>query len=379
MRITGISPFGVSSPFADWTYVRVETDQPGLVGWGECSLPGKTQAVQGALKDLANLVVGADPLESEYCWQRMYRHAFWRGGPIQTAAISGIDMALWDIRGKEADKSVCELLGGPVRRRIRLYANIGLATDPQVFRERTSEAIALGYTAVKLYPLPAVAPSESAATIGQVVACCAAVREVLGDGRDFALDFHGRPTAGLAVQLEAAVRHTHPLWIEEPVVPETPNALQRCAEKFVTPIAAGERLFTRWDFRPLLEQQLVSIIQPDVANAGGITELAKIASLAELYGVTFNPHSPNGPLQCLASLHLAAWAQPFGMLEHRHEGHTHMAKICTCVPAVDADGHIAPPAGPGLGAEMIEQGLRDHPPQAWIAESFRADGSIGDW
>lgn len=379
MRITALKPFGVWSPFADWTYVKAETDQPGLFGWGECSLPTKTHGVQGAIKDLEKLVIGRDPNDTEFLWQRMYRHGYWRGGPIQTSAMSGVDMALWDIRGKLANQPVYRLLGGAVRERIRLYANIGLSTDPSEFRVRAEHALSLGYTAVKLYPLPAVAPLESLETIRRVVASCESVRGVLGPSRDFALDFHGRPSAALAVQLEAAIRHTHPLWIEEPVLPETPDALERCAQKFTVPIATGERLFTRWDFRELLETKRVAIIQPDPANAGGVTEMAKIASLAELYGVAFNPHNPNGPLQSLCNLHLAANAQAFHMLEHRHEGHDYMSRICTAVPRVEADGFTSLPIGVGLGAEMNEAELLKHPAKPWIPESFRPDGSVGDW
>lgn len=379
MKITALKPIGTWSPVTDWTYVKVETDDALIFGWGECSLPTKTNGVQGAIRDLDKLLIGADPLDTEWCWQRMYRHGYWRGGPIQTSAMSGVDVALWDIRGKVARQPIYKLLGGAVRKRIHLYANLGLSTSPDEFRQRARHALKLGYRTVKIYPLPAVGPIEGMQTIRQVVACCEAVREELGPDRNFAVDCHGRPPASLAVELEAAVRHTQPLWIEEPVLPETPNALRRCAEKFVIPIATGERMFTRWGFREVLEGELVSIIQPDVSNAGGITEMAKIASMAEMYGVAFNPHNPNSPLQCLASLHLAANAQAFGMLEHRHEHHDFMANICTVVPKVEADGCCGLPEGVGLGAEMNEAVLRANPPKDWIPESFRADGSIGDW
>jgi galactonate dehydratase len=379
MKIEGITTYACNSPVTDWVYVKVSTGEPGLYGWGECSLPGKPHGVQGAVEDLVKLVAGADPRDTEWCWQRMYRHGYWRGGPIQTAAMSGIDMALWDIRGKAVQQPIYRLLGGAVRSRIPLYANLGLSTSPDEFRVRTRHALALGYKTVKIYPLPTVGAIAGLQVIRQVVACCEAVREELGTHADFALDFHGRPGAGLAVQLEAAVRHTHPLWIEEPVLPETENGLKRCAEKFQTPIAAGERLFTRWDFRTLLEQELVSVIQPDVANAGGITEMVKLAALAELYGVAFNPHNPNGPLQSTASLHLAAHAQAFTMLEHRHEHHDFMAEICTTFPKVAADGCCALPDGVGLGATMHEEALLAHPVQDWIPESFRDDGAIADW
>jgi galactonate dehydratase len=379
MKITKLTAVPTVSPISDWVYVRVDTDQPGLFGWGECSLPTKPNSLVGAVADLEKLVVGADPRDTEWCWQRMYRHAFWRGGPIQTAALSGVDIALWDIRGKVADEPVYKLAGGAVRQRIQLYANIGLSTDPAEFRRRARHALDMGYRVVKFYPLTAVGPVEGIATLKGIVACCEAVRDECGEQADFALDFHGRLSAGLAVEVEAAVRHTKPLWIEEPVLPETPKALQRVAEKTVIPIAVGERLFTRFAFRDILENEWATIIQPDVANAGGITEMLKIAALAETYGVAFAPHNPNGPVQSIASMHLAATTQPFAMLEHRHEHRDFMRKLASHVPAVEADGAVGLPPGPGLGLTVDEDFARANNHGTWIPESFRADGTIADW
>jgi galactonate dehydratase len=380
MKISRIQAYSVASPVTDWTYVKVETDQPGLHGWGECSLPSKPRGVLGALADLEKLVVGADPTDIEWIWQRMYRHSYWRGGPILTSSISGIDTALWDIRGKLLGQPVYNLLGGAVRKRVKLYANLGLSTSPDEFRTRALHAMELGYRAFKIYPLPEVGRIEGTQTIEAIVACCEAVRDAIGNERDFAIDCHGRAGAALAVQIEHAVRGTKPLWIEEPVAAESIEALRRCAEKFVTPIAVGERLFTRWDFRQLLEEELVSIIQPDVANAGGISEMARIASMAELYGVAFNPHNPNGPLQSQTSLHLAAFAPAFEMLEHRHEHHDYMSKICSTFPRVDpADGCAALPTGPGLGVAMDESFLAAHPAADWTPQAYRPDGTPSDW
>ena len=378
-KITALKAYGCASPFSDWTFVKVETEDSSLYGWGECSLPGKTFGVQGAIRDLEKLLAGEDPLRTEYLWQRMYRHSYWRGGPIHTSAISGVDCALWDIRGKVLNRPICELLGGPVRRRVRLYANIGLSTDPAELAKRARHAVSLGYTAVKLYPLPVLDYLSGRRVIEGIVNCCGAVRDAIGPGHDFAVDFHGRPSAGFAVQLEAAIRDLNPLWIEEPVLPELEGGLRRCARKFRVPIATGERLFTRWSFKDLLEQELASVIQPDVSNAGGITELVKIAALAEMYGVVFNPHNPNGPLQSQTSLHLASYAPAFQMLEHRHEGHDFAASICTVVPKIEPDGCCTPPSGAGIGGAMIEAALAASPPQPWIPEAFRSDGSVADW
>ncbi|CAM5762194.1 galactonate dehydratase [Labrys miyagiensis] len=379
MKIARITPFLCYSPISDLVFVKVETDEPGLFGWGECSLPSKPHGVVGAVRDLEKLVLGEDPERIEWIWQRMYRHAYWRGGPIQTSALSGIDMALWDIRGKIHARSVGMLLGGPVRDRVKAYANLGLSTSPQEFRDRVEIALAMGFKAVKIYPLPNVAPTEGRAAIRQIVACCEAVRDALGDDLDFAIDMHGKPSASLAIAIEAAVRHTSPLWIEEPVPAEANESLERLAQHSATPIAVGERLFTRWPFRAILENEWAGIIQPDVANAGGISELVRIASLAEMYGVTFAPHNPNGPVQAAASLALSAYAQNFAMLETRHTNLEWTARLCSYVPRVDRDGYLALPEGPGLGVEIDEAFLRSQDKGQWIPEAFRADGSIADW
>ena len=379
MKIRSVTSYAVAGPLSDLCFVRVETDEPGLVGWGESSLPMKCRAVASAIEELAPFIIGMDALAIERCWQRMYRHSYWRGGPILTSSISGIDMALWDIRGKYFNVPVYQLLGGAVRDTISLYANIGLSEDPDVLRERAAAAKAAGYSRVKFYPLPPVAGIESTSIIDRVTECCEAVSEVMGRSGGFALDFHGRCSANLAVQIEAQVRHTHPLWIEEPTPPENHPALQRCAEKFEVPIAGGERLFTRWGFRELLEAKWLDVLQPDVANAGGISEMMRIASLAELYGVALAPHNPNGPVQCLASLHIAAAAPAFSMLEHRYDMVKAMSVLGTVSPASNGEGSSLLPVGVGLGINLDEDYLRSHPAVPVIYESFRADGSIADW
>lgn len=379
MKITALTPFVCYSPVSDLVFVKVETDEPGIFGWGECSLPSKPHGVSGAVRDLEKLILGADPERVEWIWQRMYRHAYWRGGPIQTSALSGVDMALWDIRGKIHSRSVSSLLGGPVRDRIKAYANLGLSTSPEEFRERVHIALGMGFKAVKIYPLPNVAPTEGRAAIRQIVACCEAVRDVLGDELDFAIDMHGKPSASLAIAIEAAVRHTGPLWIEEPVPAESNEALERLSQHSVTPIGVGERLFTRWAFRTILENEWAGIIQPDVANAGGISEMVRIAALAEMYGVTFAPHNPNGPVQASASLAIAAYAQNFAMLETRHTSLEWTGRLSSYVPRVDKDGYLSMPGGIGLGVEIDEGFLRSQNTGQWIPEAFRADGSIADW
>lgn len=378
MKITDIKAYAFAGPVSDLCFVKVETDE-GLHGWGEASLPMKCPAVARAVGDIAPLVIGMDPINSEACWQRMYRHSYWRGGPILTSSISGIDTALWDIKGKIYGEPVYRLLGGAVRNKALAYANLGLSTDPEVFRNRAAAAMALGYQTFKFYPLPPVGAHETPATIERIAACCRAVRETIGPDRQFGLDFHGRCQAALAVRIEAAVRDTQPMWIEEPVPPENAASLQRCAEKFKTPIATGERLFTRWGFKDLLAAHWADVIQPDVSNAGGISEMAKIGALAEMHGIAVAPHNPNGPVQCMASLHLAFALPAFSVLEHRHDIGDAFAKFASAYPAISAEGYFEPPTGPGLGIELDEAYLAAHPGRAAVFDSYRADGSVGDW
>ncbi|HWD67504.1 MAG TPA: galactonate dehydratase [Caulobacteraceae bacterium] len=378
MKISRILAYPVAGPLTDLCFVKVEADD-GSYGWGEASIPGKGPAVAQAVRDLGPMLLGMDPLATEHCWQRIYRHSYWRGGPILTASISGVDTALWDLKGKVYGAPLHQLLGGPVRERIWLYANLGLSSDPGELRDRAAKAVAQGYTAVKFYPLPPVGPLEGPSSYRMVASCAEAVREEIGSERSFCLDFHGRCSATVAVQMEAAVRHTRPLWIEEPVAAENIAGLKRCAEKFEVALALGERLFTRWAFREVLEQRLADVLQPDVANAGGVSEMMRIAAMAELYGVAFAPHNPNGPVQAQASLHLAAASPAFSILEHRHDLVEAMSAFASPSPRAGADGWADLPKGPGLGIELDEAWLAGHPADAHWTESFRRDGSVGDW
>lgn len=379
MKIRNIQAWAVAGPLSDLCFARVETDQ-GLYGWGEGSLPGKSQGVAASILEMRHLLVGMDARRIEHVWQRMVRHSYWKAGPILSSAVAAIDMAMWDIRGKYYGAPVHELLGGAVRDRIWLYANLGLSSDPQELRARAKAACALGYTAVKFYPLPEVMALEGPQAYRVVVACCEAVRDEIGPDGAFCLDFHGRCTPNVAVQMESAVRHTRPLWIEEPTPPEDMGALRRCQEKFEIPLAVGERLNSRWQFREVFEQRLADVVQPDAANCYGISEMHRIAAMAETYGVAYAPHNPNGPVQCQASLHLAAAAQNFSILEHRHDLVDEMARFAQPSPRSSGDGWAAIPQAPGLGIELEIAALEATPiGTRWIPESFRRDGSIGDW
>ncbi len=379
MKIARIQSWAVAGPVSDLCFVRVETDD-GVHGWGEGSLPGKCQSVAASILELESLIAGYDPLQTERVWQRMVRHSYWKAGPVLSSAIAAIDMALWDIKGKVYGAPVHELLGGALRDQIWLYANIGLSNDPIELRDRTEAAMAQGFRAVKFYPLPAVMSLEGPEAYRIVAKCCETVRETLGPDGVFCLDFHGRCTPNVAVQMEYAVRVFRPHWIEEPTHPEDVGALQRVQEKSVTPIATGERYNSRWQFREIFERRLADVVQPDAANCYGISEMQRIAVWAEAYGVAYAPHNPNGPVQGQASLHLAAAAQNFAILEHRHDVVDQMAEFATPAPRSRGDGWADVPTGPGLGIELDVDALARMPiTDRWLAESFRRDGSIGDW
>lgn len=380
MKIKTIKSFSVKGPVSDLCFAKVETDE-GVWGWGEGSLPGKAESVAAAVRELGVLIGGMNPLEIARVWQRMVRHSYWKAGPILSSAVSAIDMALWDLKGKHYGAPVHDLLGGAVRDRIWLYANLGLCEDPAEARERTKAAMLMGYTAVKFYPLPAVMALETPAAYRAVAACCEAVRDELGPDGAFCLDFHGRCSPSVAVQMEAALRHTAPLWIEEPTAPEDVGALQRVQEKFQTAVATGERYNSRWQFREIFERRLADVVQPDASNCYGISEVQRIAATAETYGVAFAPHNPNGPVQAQASLHLAANAQNFLILEHRHDVVDAFSAFASTSLKSRGDGWADVPSAPGLGIELDEEALLKMPSATgdWIAESYRRDGSIGDW
>jgi galactonate dehydratase len=378
VKITAVRSFVVQGPWCDLCLVKVETDE-GLVGWGEGTLAGRSSAVAAAVSENEQLVLGLDPLATEQVWQRLYRHVYWRGGPIQTSSISAIDIALWDIRGKAAGLPVFRLLGGPVRERVEMYANIGLSNDDGQLREWTAAAQAMGYRSVKFLPLMEDGDNENPRAARIAARTCAAVRDAVGEDGRLMLDFHGRLDVALAIAVEDAVRESDPFWIEEPLPAENLAAYERLARRFRTPLALGERQFTRWGYRELFERQIANFIQPDVANAGGISEVAKIAAMAEMHGVRYAPHNPNGPVQSMASLHLAAAMPAFSILEHDYDSVAFCRDIASASPEVGPDGHAALPERPGLGIEIDEAALPGARPTPFFLDRRRADGAFQDW
>jgi galactonate dehydratase len=367
LQITRLETFLVKPR---WLFLKVHTNA-GLVGLGEPILEGRAKTCAAAIEEIAPYLVGKDPRRVVHHWQAIYRHAFYRGGPILTSALSGIDQALWDIKGKALGVPVYELLGGPTRERVRVYAH---ARGVEAMRQ----AIAEGFTAFKTGPAkdrPARIV-ESKAFVDHVAESFAELRKAAGPEIDIAVDFHGAippPTAKLLIK---ALEPHQPFFIEEPVQCQNVDVLADIARGTHLPIATGERIFTKWGFREILEKRAASILQPDLCHAGGITETRLIAGMAEAYYAAIAPHNPLGPISLAAGIQLAAAIPNFLCQEQVTLGEGYLKQ-----PFRVADGYIPIPTGPGLGIELDEEALADKIDHDWRnAEAYdRDDGSVVDW
>jgi len=369
MRITAVEAVPTAPR---WVFVRVETDA-GLVGVGE-ALGDKGLVVAQAVRELARYLEGKDPGQIELHWQAMYRGAFWRGGPILNAAISGVEQALWDLLGKSLGVPVYALLGGKCRERVRVYGHIGGAT-PEAVAEQAAQRVAAGITAVKWCPVPATRPVDSPALVREAVAQVAAVRERVGDTVDILLDLHGRLSPAMAIWIADELRPYRPMFLEEPCLPENVDAMARIARATPIPIATGERLFTKFGFREVLEKQAAAVIQPDLCICGGILEGKKIAAMAEAYYVAVAPHNPYGPVNTAASVQLDACTPNFLIQEFSSLGEGVLKEPLRLV-----DGHLEIPTGPGLGIEVDWEAVRARPFVAGdVPLLLHEDGSVADW
>jgi galactonate dehydratase len=387
MKITRISTIVVNARMRNWVFVKVETDVPGLYGWGEATLEWKTKGVVGAIEDLSALLIGQDPRRVEHLWQVMHRQYFWRGGTTNFTALSGIDQALWDIKGKELGRPVCELLGGPVRDTLRFYDHLGGGTlegmyktaEPEDFAAKIQESVSSGFTAVKAMPIPVSELIESADVLRHSARCVEAMRKAAGDKIDIMLDLHARTTAAAAIQFGRMLVDYNLYWYEEPCWPEHADALVEVARALPFPIATGERLVGRWEFRELLEKRACAVIQPDVSHCGGISEARRIASLAETYSVAVACHNPQGPVSTAACLHVG-FATPNYLIQEVVRKDVPWRNDVVTEP-IGMEGGIAhAPTAPGLGIEINEREAGKHPYQREVyMPSFHKDGSVADW
>lgn len=332
-------------------------------------------------------ILGEDPRNIEKLWQMMYRGGFYRGGPVLMSAISGIEMALWDIKGKACGLPVYDMLGGPVRDKIRMYTHIkqvarkdGNTVDEMV--EMARDRLRLGMTALKYSIIPPLPFVETQRGTQAHVERFAAVREAIGENVDLAIDFHGRVSSATAPRLIRALEPYHPFFIEEACLPENAEEMLRIAQSTPVPLAAGERLFTRFGFRELIEKQAVRILQPDVCHAGGIFETRKIAAMGETYHMALAPHNPLGPISLAACIQVDACTPNFLAQEYpgMPEGWD-LGQVLFKEPFVIRDGYIDVPKGPGLGVELREDALEALAYDGWRKNTilFYEDGAQADW
>lgn len=382
MKITAITTFKVPPR---WLFVRIDTDT-GPSGWGEPVVEGRADTVAAAVGELADYLVGRDPRLIEDHWQAMYRGAFYRGGPVLMSAIAGVDQALWDIKGRALGVPVHELLGGRCRERIAAYSWIGGDGAGELI-EAARAAMDKGFRAVKINGAEKMTIVDTNRAIDAAVARVAALREAYGNTLDIAIDFHGRVHAPMAPVLVRELEPLRPLFIEEPVLSEYPEHLAAINAATPIPIAAGERMYSRWDFRRLLEARAVSIIQPDLSHAGGITECRKIAAMAEAHDVALAPHCPLGPIALAACLQVDALSHNAFIQEqslgiHYNVGNDLLDYVTDPSVFGYEDGHLTIPDGPGLGVEVNEAYVAEKAREGheWRSPIWRHDdGAIAEW
>lgn len=368
-----------------WLFLKIETDE-GITGWGEPVIEGKAATVKAAVDELMENLIGKNPLDIEDHWNMMYRGGFYRGGPILMSAIAGIDQALWDIKGKYHQAPVYQLMGGKVRDAIKVYSWIG-GDRPSEVAKAAKEIVAKGFTALKMNATEELQYVDSFKKIEEAVKRIAAVRDAVGTETGIGIDFHGRVHKPMAKVLAKELEPFHPMFIEEPVLPENNEALREIANHVVIPIATGERMYSRWDFKKLLTDGIADIIQPDLSHAGGITECKKIISMAEAFDVAAAPHCPLGPIALAACLQVDAtchnaFIQEQSLGIHYNQGNDLLDYLSNKDVFKYEKGFVKIPQGPGLGIEineeyvkkMAETGHNWHNP-LWRHE----DGSVAEW
>ncbi|ETT69670.1 galactonate dehydratase [Paenibacillus sp. FSL R7-277] len=382
MKITGFETFIVPPR---WLFLKIETDE-GISGWGEPVVEGKAHTVQTAVEELMDYLIGQDPQRIEDLWQLMYRGGFYRGGAILMSAIAGIDQALWDIKGKIYNAPVYQLLGGACRNSMRVYSWVG-GDRPIDVVKAALEKKAAGFTAIKMNASEEMQFIDTHDKIYAIVERVAAIREACGPEFGIAVDFHGRLHKPMARGLARELDPYRLMFIEEPVLPENNEVLREIAHHTSTPIATGERMYSRWEFKNLLKDGVVDIIQPDLSHAGGITECKKIFAMAEAFDVAVAPHCPLGPIALAACLQVDATSynaviqeQSLGI--HYNQGNDLLDYITDPSVFAYSDGHVHIPSGPGLGITVNEEYVRKMAEDGhrWRNPVWRhRDGSIAEW
>ncbi|MES2730882.1 MAG: galactonate dehydratase [Bacteroidota bacterium] len=368
-----------------WLFLKIETDE-GIVGWGEPVIEGKAATVKAAVDELMEYLIGKDPMHIEDHWNVMYRAGFYRGGPILMSAIAGIDQALWDIKGKFYNAPVHQLLGGKARDKMKVYSWIG-GDRPAEVGLAAKKMAEQGFLAVKMNATEELQYVDSYDKIDEAIRRIAAVREAVGPAFGIGIDFHGRVHKPMAKILAKELEFYRPMFIEEPVLPENNEDLREIANHVAIPIATGERMFSKWQFKTLLKDGYVDIIQPDVSHAGGITECKKIISMAEAFDVAAAPHCPLGPIALAACLQVDAtchnaFIQEQSLGIHYNQGSDLLDYLTDKTVFQYENGYVNIPDKPGLGIEINEEHVRK---MAAVGHNWRnpvwrhADGSVAEW
>jgi galactonate dehydratase len=382
VKITSMTTFAVPPR---WLFVKIETDE-GIVGWGEPTLEGRVASVAAVVEELSDYLIGQDPRRIEEHWTVLYRSGFYRGGGIHMSALAGIDQALWDIKGRALGVPVHDLLGGRVRDRIKVYSWIG-GDRPAETAAQAKLAVERGFSAVKMNGPEELQYLDSQHKVEKVATAVAAVREAVGPDIGIGVDFHGRVHRPMARVLLDALQPFHLMFVEEPVLSEHVDGIADVLRSSATPIALGERLYSRWDFKNVITSGVVDVIQPDLSHAGGITEVRKIAAMAEAYDIAVAPHCPLGPIALAACLQLDAVAynaviqeQSLGI--HYNTSNDLLDYIADPTVFAYEDGSVAIPQGPGLGIEVNEEYVRERAVEGhrWRNPVWRHDdGSFAEW
>lgn len=363
MKIIDMKPFVVDCFRTNWVFVKVYTDE-GITGIGEGTLEYKEKAFLGALEHIREYLTGKNPFHIEQHFHGIYRDAYWRGGPVLMSALSAVEMALWDILGKSLNVPVYQLLGGMVNDKVRIYVNgwFAGAKEPEEFGAKAKEAVKRGVTAMKWDPFGKNYLNISNAELDKALRNVAAVREAVGNEVDLLIEAHGRFNIPTGIKIAKELEQFKPMFLEEPTPPDSLEALKAVRDKSPVAISAGERLYTRWDYRRFFDMMPADYIQPDISHAGGIMELKKIAAEAECRYIPFAPHNPSGPVANVATLQLAATCPNFEILEIMYSD-VEWRKDVTDERLEYKDGYISIPDKPGLGIEIDEEECLKHPYQ----------------
>ena len=382
MRIEKLELFKVPPR---WLFLKVSTSD-GLAGWGEPVVEGRADTVAAAVQEMSHLVIGHDSNRIEDLWQTLYRGGFYRGGPVLTSAISGIDQALWDIKGKRLGVPVHNLLGGHVRDRMMVYPWVG-GDRPSGVAAEARKKRELGFKAVKMNGTAELEWIDSSRKVDQAVERAASVREACGPEFGIAIDFHGRVHKTMAKVIMKELEPLKPLFVEEPVLAENEEYYKDLANRYAIPIAAGERHYTRWDFKRIFQQGAIDIVQPDLSHAGGITEVKKIASMAEAHDVALAPHCPLGPIAFASSLQIDftcpnAFIQETSAGIHYNTGTDMLDYLINPEVFTFKEGYVGLPEKPGLGIDINEPIVREMSRKGhdWKNPVWRTpSGVVAEW